>query len=94
MKKNMIKDVLIKRMKNYLNNMALPAVLYAEKLIGNGFGQTKKRVAVDFIIEGLPIFLYPFKGVIKRLILDLFDFVIEAAVKKLQLIQEKIPQAL
>ena len=94
MKKNMIKDVLIKRMKNYLNNMALPAVLYAEKLIGNGFEQTKKRVAVDFIIERLPIFLYPFKGVIKRLILDLFDFVIEAAVKKLQLIQEKIPQAL
>jgi len=86
--------MLKENIKNIINTLALPAVVYAENLIGKGFGETKKQIAIDFILEKLPIFLIPFKNIIKRLLRDLLDFVVEASVKKLHSIQQNLPEAL
>lgn len=90
----MFKNILTDKIKKTLNTLALPAVLYAENLIGTGFGETKKQIALDFILNKLPVWLLPFKAIIKRLLADLFDFVIEESVKKLHSIQQNVPQAL
>ncbi len=86
----MIKNKLMQKVKSLLSPLALPAVIYAENLIGKGFGETKKQVAIDFILQKLPLFLLPFKGIIKNLFLDLFDFALESAVEKLHSIQTNI----
>lgn len=90
----MVKEFLIEKIRKILNAVALPAVIYAENLVGKGFGDTKKQIALDFIINKLPIWLLPFKKIIKNLLSDLFDFVIEEGVKKLHQIQQNLPQAL
>lgn len=79
--------------KEILKNLSLPAVIYAENLIGKGFGETKKQIATDFIINALPSSLLPFKGVIKRLLTDILDFAVELAVEKLHSIQKNLPKA-
>lgn len=90
----MFKNILIKKVKSLLNTMVLPAVLYAENLIGKGFGEAKKQAAIDFILGKLPLFLVPFRGIIKKLLFDVLDFAIEEGVKKLHSIQKNLPQAL
>lgn len=40
----MFKDKIIKKVKDLLAPLALPAVIYAESLIGKGFGETKNRL--------------------------------------------------
>ncbi len=90
----MFKNILSKRVKNLLNTMVMPAILYAENLIGKGFGEAKKQAAIDFILGKLPVFLIPFKGIIKKLLFDILDFAIEEGVKKLHSIQKNLPQAL
>ena len=52
----MFKNILSKRVKNLLNTMVMPAILYAENLIGKGFGEAKKQAAIDFILGKLPVF--------------------------------------
>ncbi len=86
----MIKNKIIKKAKSLLAPFALPAVIYAENLVGKGFGETKKQIAIDFILQRLPLFLLPFKGVIKNIFSELFDFLIETAVIKLHTIQEDL----
>ncbi len=86
----MFKNILTKKVKNLLSRLALPAVIYAENLIGKGFGETKKQIAIDFILEKLPVFLLPLKNVIKTMFLELFDFALESAVEKLHSIQTTI----
>lgn len=85
-----MKNNIIKKIKNLLAPLALPAVIYAENLIGKGFGETKKQVAIDFILGKLPIFLIPLKNVIRLMFSELFDFAIENAVKKLHIIQTNL----
>lgn len=80
------------KMKEILKNLSLPAVIYAENLIGKGFGETKKQIATDFIINALPSFLLPFKSVIKRLLSDVLDLAVELAVEKLHSIQKSLPE--
>ena len=63
-----------------------------ENLIGKGFGETKKQIATDFIINALPSFLLPFKSVIKRLLSDVLDLAVELAVEKLHSIQKSLPE--
>lgn len=86
----MIKDKIIKRLKSLLTPLALPAVIYAESLIGSGFGETKKQIAIDFILQKLPVVFMPFKSLIKNIFYELFDFALEAAVKKLHSIQSSL----
>lgn len=86
-----MKNKIIKKVKDLLSPLALPAVIYAENLIGKGFGETKKQIAIDFIINKLPSFLLPFKGIIKNLLSDILDFAVELAVEKLHSIQQKLP---
>ncbi len=90
----MFKKLLINKLKKTFNKFAIPAVLYAENLIGSGFGETKKQIALDFIINRLPVCLLPFRGIIGKILADLLDFVIEEGVKKLHSMQNKIPEAL
>ena len=52
-----MKNKIIKKVKDLLSPLALPAVIYAENLIGKGFGETKKQIAIDFILGKLPLFL-------------------------------------
>lgn len=84
----MLKNKLFVRVKAILTPLALPAVIYAENLIGKGFGDAKKQIAIDFILEKLPLFLLPFKNIIKTVFLEIFDFAVESAVKKLHSIQQ------
>lgn len=86
----MIKNKLIKKIKEILSPLALPAVIYAENLIGQGFGETKKQIAIDFILEKLPLFLLPFKSIIRTVFSEVFDFAVEAAVKKLHSVQTNL----
>jgi len=86
----MIKNTIVKRVKDLLAPLALPAVIYAENLIGSGFGKTKKQIAINFILGKLPLFLAPFKNIIQKIFSDLFDFAIESGVKKLHSIQETL----
>ena len=89
-----MKNKIIKKVKDLLSPLALPAVIYAENLIGKGFGETKKQIAIDFIINSLPSFLLPLKSVIKRLLSDVLDFAVELAVEKLHSIQKNLPDTI
>lgn len=88
----MLKEKICDKMQEILKALALPAVIYAENLIGKGFGETKKQIAIDFILQKLPIFLLPFRSIIKRLLSDVLDFAVEVAVRKLHSIQENLPE--
>lgn len=85
-----MKNKIIMKVKDLLSPLTLPAVIYAENLIGKGFGETKKQIAIDFILGKLPLFLIPFKTVIRKVFSELFDCMIEASVKKLHSIQEDL----
>lgn len=89
-----MKKFIIEKLKNLINNMALPAVIYAENLLGSGLGSEKKEIAIEFILGRLPLFLLPIRSILKRLLYDLLDFVVEEGVKKLQNIQKNLPGAL
>ncbi len=91
MLKKIISTNACKKIQELLKTLSLPAVIYAENLIGKGFGETKKQIAIDFILNKLPVFLLPFRGVIKKLLSDVLDFAIELAVEKLHSIQQKLP---
>lgn len=88
----MFKEILTDKVRKTLNTLALPAVLYAENLIGKGFGEKKKEIAVDFILSKLPVYLKPFKFAVKKILWELIDFIVELAVSKLHKIQEALPQ--
>ena len=90
----MLKKKICDKVREFLSTISLPAVIYAENLVGKGFGDTTKEIAIDFILQKLPSFLLPFKGVIKKLLLDILDFAVEMAVKKLHSIQQKLPEVL
>ncbi|MCX4274518.1 MAG: hypothetical protein OSJ27_01905 [Candidatus Gastranaerophilales bacterium] len=91
---NKIKSSTCGKIKEILKHLSLPAVIYAENLIGKGFGETKKQIAIDFIINSLPSFLLPLKSVIKRLLSDVLDFAVELAVEKLHSIQKNLPDTI
>ncbi len=91
MLKKLINSKACEKIKELLKRLSLPAVIYAENLVGKGFGETKKQIAIDFIINKLPSFLLPFKGIIKNLLSDILDFAVELAVEKLHSIQQKLP---
>ena len=90
----MLKKKICDKVREFLSTISLPAVIYAENLVGKGFGDTKKEIAIDFILQKLHSFLLPLKGVIKKLLLDILDFAVEMAVKKLHSIQQKLPEVL
>lgn len=92
--KKIISTKACKKIQELLKALSLPAVIYAENLIGKGFGETKKQIAIDFIINKLPSFLLPFGGIIKRLLSDVLDFAVELAVEKLHSIQQNLPEVL
>lgn len=87
----MLKKFLLKRVKDTLYALALPAALYAENLIGKGLGGKKKEVAIEFILSKMPVYLKPFRGIIKKILLDVIDFAVELGVSKLHTIQRNLP---
>jgi len=91
MLKKIINSKACGRIKEILKTLSLPAVIYAENLIGKGFGETKKQIAIDFIVNRFPSFLFPIKGIVKRLLSDVLDFAVELAVEKLHSIQQNMP---
>ena len=55
----MLKKKICDKVREFLSTISLPAVIYAENLVGKGFGDTKKEIAIDFILQKLPSFLLP-----------------------------------
>ena len=77
------------KIKRYFNQFAYQAVCYAEEAVGNGFGETKKGIAIDFLLSKLPIVFQPFVPVLRPLIMKIIDEVIEKAVDMLHEVQKR-----
>ena len=84
-----IKTFIKAKIAQTIQEFALSAVIYAEDFLGGQVGPIKKELAIYFILSKLPVYLVPFKSIIKRLLSDSLDWAIEKAVKKLHEIQEK-----
>ena len=71
---------MFKDIKNQIKDLARNAVLVAEKELGTGKGQEKKKMAVDYVVSNLP-----FSGVVKSIIgiilSGFIDDVVEISVK-------------
>lgn len=89
---------MFKKIKNYIKSFcskyAMSAVIYAETIFGSKNGSLKKDAAIEFIVSRLPLFMLPFKGLIKTLLSEIFDVLVEKAVKRLHQIQNKIPEGI
>ena len=68
---------------------AYKAVVYAEDLIGSGNGAHKKEIAIDYLLNKLPIYLKPFIPVLKPLLIQIADTLIEKAVEMLHTVQQQ-----
>lgn len=80
------------RLKELLKGLALPSVLYAEQLIGSGFGETKREVAITFILDMMPPQFKPFKKFIRKFLGDVLDCLVETAVEKLHELEKTMPE--
>lgn len=80
------------KLKNLLKGLALPGVLYAEQLIGSGFGEAKREVAIGFILDMMPSQFKPFKKFIRKFLGDVLDYLVEAGVKKLHELEKTMPE--
>ena len=71
-----------KLFKNTVKKLSDEAVKEAEKFLGAGKGKEKKKLAVSYVIDKLPV---PgiFKPALKVLLSDLIDESIEFAVRRL-----------
>lgn len=86
----MFKEVIKKVFTKY----SYKAVCYAEELLGSGNGKAKKEIAIDFLISKLPIWLRPFSFLIKSLLTEIADDIIEIAVRQLHYVQENAKKKL
>lgn len=64
-------------------NTAKSAVLYAENVLHGQKGEHKKKVAIAYIMEKLPIWR-PIKAIVYRFLAELIDESIEQALIKLK----------
>ncbi len=70
---------MFKTIKNIIKNLAQNAVLIAEKELGSGNGQAKKKMAVEYVVNNLP-FAEPVKQIISFLLSKMIDELIESSV--------------
>ncbi len=71
----------------YFKKTALSAVIYAEKWLGSNTGDTKKELAIDFLLSKLPLYLKPFVPLLRDGLIKIADTIIEKAVTELHEIQ-------
>ena len=83
-----LKNWLTNKIKNKFEQFAFSAVVYAEEYIGSGEGQAKKELAIEYLINLLPIGYRPFAGIFKKLLTSIADSLIEKAVEKLHALQQ------
>ena len=65
------------------------AVCYAEDLIGSGNGAHKKEIAIDYLLNKLPFFMKPFIPILRPLLIQIADALIEKAVTMLHSVQKQ-----
>lgn len=66
--------------KQQIKDLAKNAVLVAERELGGGNGQLKKKVAIDYIVKNLP-FSNLVKNIISILLSSFIDDVVEISVQ-------------
>lgn len=71
---------MFKNIKNQIKDLARNAVLVAEKELGTGKGQEKKKMAIDYVIKNLP-FSNIVKSIIAIVLSGFIDDVVEISVK-------------
>lgn len=71
---------MFKNLKDTISDLAYGAVSYAEEALKTSSGQTKKRTAIDFVVNRIPV-PYPFKPIVAMLLATFIDEAIEKAVK-------------
>ncbi len=71
---------MFKDIKNQIKDLARNAVLVAEKELGTGKGQEKKKMAVDYVVSTLP-FSSVVKSIIGIILSGFIDDVVEISVK-------------
>lgn len=74
---------MFKNIKNQIKELAKKAVTIAETQLGNGQGQAKKKLAIDYILKNLPCPTFV-KSIISILLSSFIDDVIEIAVHYMQ----------
>ena len=82
-----LKTWFLNKIQKKFKQFAFSAVVYAEEYIGSGEGQEKKKLAIEYLINLLPIGFKPFASIFRRLLTDIADSLIEKAVVKLHLLQ-------
>ncbi len=66
--------------KQQIKDLAKNAVLVAEKELGSGNGQLKKKMAIDYIVKNLPFSNFV-KNIISILLSSFIDDVVEISVQ-------------
>lgn len=70
---------MFKYLKDTISDLAYSAVSYAEGALNTASGQTKKRTAIEFVVNRIPVPL-PFKPIVAFLLATFIDEAIEKAV--------------
>lgn len=88
----MLKTIIKNLIKDTVEQLATVAVQKAEQTLGNGKGQEKKAMAVNYVMAKLrlPAFLEFLRPCIQNTLLAIIDEIIEIAVENLHDIQNKL----
>ncbi len=74
---------MLKNIKLTIKELAKTAVLMAEKSLGSKMGQEKKKMAIKYITENIPV-SSPFKPLISLLLSSFIDDAVEFAVQYME----------
>ena len=80
------------KIKTVFTKFAYQAVCYAEEQIGGGHGQLKKEIAIDFLLNKLPLYFKPFIPIFRTIFNKIADELIEKAVEKLHSVQKQLKE--
>jgi len=69
--------------KNQIKELARNAVFIAEKELGSGKGQEKKKMAVEYVIKNLPFSNFA-KSIISIILSSFIDNIVEISVRVMQ----------
>lgn len=88
----MIKTILKKIVSDTAEQLANSAVRKAEQALGNGKGEEKKAMAVNYVMARLrlPAFLEFLRPCIEKTLLAIIDEIVELAVEKLNQMKERL----
>ena len=70
---------MLKNIKETITDLAFAAVNHAENVLSTSSGQEKKRAAIDFVINRIPV-LKPIKPIVVLILNKFIDAAIEKAV--------------